>query len=704
MLRFPHALAVTASLTTGILACSDDGAPSDEEIGSIVEAGKADNFLSASAREYFVEGTTTITLDASWNGKTDALKLAEIKRLVPFKQVAIGWFLNSYIIDKEEEEANHAYGGFRALTKNGSYEDLKLEKKSDLTWAFTFRQEVGGQTDLIKAIPDAKAKGDGSYSFALIVGKPSNDELQELDTDNEWYRSSPWSDWNPSAVAADKKETLDLTIRPEPAEDDAWMEHERLMADGKLTVAIHFGWDYHSNYHLKHSKEMYDWLTKTKGFKSPVSSYDKLRHDSGPLKGSAKYHGKTVAIEVSLFWGQPGLDTDPDTAAGGKQLEKDMLESFKTREVIIFEGHSGPFYGFALANWRTTSEGDLDDSEVPNFDMLKGQYQLVVAEGCDTYGLGEAFAANKDKPALKDLDVITTTNFSNASSPATVQDVINSLIGEKGTAAPTKWSALLSKMDGESYWFTTMYGVHGLDDDPHVHPWADLTKSCKTCTTNTACGDGMKCVKMADGKSACAAECTATLGCGAGYECRNVATGTSLTNKVCAPTGLKCGVPVPTQVGKAVVNEILAAPNGDYNADGSQSASQDEYVEVVNAGAAALNLTGWSISDAVGVRHVFGNGSTIPPGGALVVFGGGAPALVAGTTLVQKASSGQLGLNDGGDTVVLADIDGRQVARIVYPSGIAKGSSWQRAKDLDESSAFSAQAATPGVTRTGANF
>ncbi|MFO0746345.1 MAG: hypothetical protein U1F43_11815 [Myxococcota bacterium] len=341
MQRFSLALAGLALLTSGFVACSEDGAGQDGEIGSIVEAGKADNFFAKSAREYFVEGTTTITLDSSWNGKTDAVKLAEVKRIVPLKQVAIGWFLNSYIIDKESEEANAAYGGFRALTKNGSYEDLKLEKKSDLVWAFSFRQEVGGQTDLIKAIPDAKAKGDGSYTFSLIVGKPTNAELEELETDNEWYRQAPWSDWNPTAVAADKKETLELVIRPEPAEDDAWMEHERLLADGKLTVGIHFGWDYHSNYHLKHSQEMYDWLVKTKGFKSPVASYDKLRRDSGPLKGSFKYHGKTIAAEVSLFWGQPGLDTDPDTDAGGKQLEKDMFDSFKNREVIIFEGHSG---------------------------------------------------------------------------------------------------------------------------------------------------------------------------------------------------------------------------------------------------------------------------------------------------------------------------------------------------------------------------
>lgn len=42
--------------------------------------------------------------------------------------------------------------------------------------------------------------------------------------------------------------------------------------------------------------------------------------------------------------------TDPDTDAGGKVLEDLARASLKTRDVVIYSGHSGPFYGFALAN------------------------------------------------------------------------------------------------------------------------------------------------------------------------------------------------------------------------------------------------------------------------------------------------------------------------------------------------------------------
>ncbi|MCC6621872.1 MAG: lamin tail domain-containing protein [Deltaproteobacteria bacterium] len=703
LLRRLTALVVAALTLPLVGACGDEATTDDGPIGSIVEAGKSDNFFAVSAREYYVEGTMSVVLDASWSAKTEDQRLAEVKRLIPFKQVVVGWFLNVYIVDKESKSGEPTYGGFKALTKNGAYEDMNIKKLSDLTYSFDFRQQVGGQEDLIGALPDAKVQGDGSWNFDLVIGKVSNTDIQRLDTDREWYRDSPWGSFDPSKVADDKKEILPLRIRQQPAEDDAWMEHERLMADGLLTVGVHFGWDYHGAYHEKHSKDVYDWLTRTKGFKSPVASYDLLRHDSGPLTGTTKYRGKSVRVEVSLFWGQKGLATDPDTAAGGKQLEDDMRTSLKEREVVIFSGHSGPFYGFALANWKVTSEGDFDDSELMEAELMVGSYQLVVAEGCDTYALGQAFALNPDKPGLVDLDVITTTSFSNASSSGTIKDTLSALIGTSGTSSVTKWSQLMEDLDANSSWFTTMYGVHGLDDNPRVHPWADLAKSCKSCTSNGQCGDGMRCVKMADGKSACAAECTATVGCGAGYECRNVAVDRWLEAKVCAPESLKCGVAV-TAGPKVLVSEIMARPGADYNGDGTTSATSDEYVEIVNAGAAPAVLTGWSLSDSYGVRHVFGNGATIPPGGAMIVFAGGTPSLVAGTTIVTKASTGALGLNDTGDTVKLADVDRLVVATVKYGSGVAKGQSWTRERELDATATFSAAAPSPGTKKDGSNY
>jgi hypothetical protein len=694
------------ALVSGLLAgCDDSGsepaAAGAEEGGVIVAAGKADDFLSLSAREYYVTGTATITLPASWASKSESQRRAEVKRLIPYKQVVIGWFLNTYLVDKEGEESS--YGGFKALTKNGSYEDMDVRAITNLQWAFDFRQEVGGQLDLIAAIPDTVKQADQSWKFGLAVGKVSLDEMQKLDTDHEWYRSSPWSSFDPAKVDASKVETLELTIRPEPASDDAWLEQERLFADGKLTAGIHFGWDYHSAYHEKHSKQVYDWLIK-RGFKSPVAKWENLRHDAGPLTGTARYRGRVIALEISLFWGRKGDATDPDTAAGGRQLEADMLDSLASRELVIFNGHSGPFYGFALANWRMTSEGDLDDSELAEVPLNEGNYQLIVAEGCDTYALGQAFYDNPSKPGLQDLDVITTTSFSNASSAATITDLLTRLIGAKGAEVqPALFGELLRDLDGNSTWFSTMYGVHGIDDNPTVHPWADLGQACAVCKSNASCGAGMRCVTMADGKKGCAAQCTASLGCGAGYECRNVQVSGYLSNKVCAPTSLSCVSSVDEVV--VLLNEVVPAPKSDYSGDGAVSGTSDEYVELINHGAVAVELGGWSLSDAVGVRHIFPKGTLLSPGGALVVFGGGSPKLVSGTTIVQTATTGTLGLNNGGDRVRLADLDGQTVDEVAYSKSMTADTATQRRADGGKGADWvEASAPTPGAAHDGSLF
>ncbi len=113
-------------------------------------------------------------------------------------------------------------------------------------------------------------------------------------------------------------------------------------------------------------------------------------------------------------------------------------------------------------------------------------------------------------------------------------------------------------------------------------------------------------------------------------------------------------------VGDLKINEVMLADNlADTNCDMSTSDTVDEFVELVNVTTHPLDLTGVTISDSMAVRHTFastntGTGSlTLQPGKAMVVWGGGAPAC-AGVTNFFIASTGSLGLNDGGDTVTVA--------------------------------------------------
>ena len=82
--------------------------------------------------------------------------------------------------------------------------------------------------------------------------------------------------------------------------------------------------------------------------------------------------------------------------------------------------------------------------------------------------------------------------------------------------------------------------------------------------------------------------------------------------------------------------------------------SDDEFVEVINRTAAAVNIGGYSISDATQVRFTFPPGAQLPAGEVAVVFGGGAPRGEFGNASVNRlVFTGTLSLNNGGDTITL---------------------------------------------------
>jgi hypothetical protein len=118
-----------------------------------------------------------------------------------------------------------------------------------------------------------------------------------------------------------------------------------------------------------------------------------------------------------------------------------------------------------------------------------------------------------------------------------------------------------------------------------------------------------------------------------------------------------------------VINEILAdppsGPDGDANGDGTRGTFDDEFVEIYNTSSQDVDLSGYVIEDGVGDRHTFPGGTTLPGNTAVVVFGGGTPAATI-PGVVQTASTGSLGFNNGGDTVTLRNSTGGTVATVTY--------------------------------------
>ena len=129
------------------------------------------------------------------------------------------------------------------------------------------------------------------------------------------------------------------------------------------------------------------------------------------------------------------------------------------------------------------------------------------------------------------------------------------------------------------------------------------------------------------------------------------------------------------------LNEICANEPG--------SSTTGEFIELVNSGTGAADLSGWTLSDSLQVRHTFAAGTTLNPGQAIVVFGG-ASAIPPGLGNAVAASTGSLSLNNSGDTVTLRDSTGGSADAFSYSSSLSgqDGVSMNRSPDGNSTAGF----------------
>lgn len=176
----------------------------------------------------------------------------------------------------------------------------------------------------------------------------------------------------------------------------------------------------------------------------------------------------------------------------------------------------------------------------------------------------------------------------------------------------------------------------------------------------TTCGDGVldPLEFCDDGNSAVSDGCSAKCEVEQGWTCSDA------EPSVCTNGGTSGAV--PPAPGDVVLNEYMAADNtSDTNCDGVTAGTDDEFVEIVNVSTKHLDLANVTIADSVVMRHTFAAGTTLPPGKAYVVWNNGAPNC-AGVTAWAIASSGQLGLNDVGDTITIKNAAGQTLVSYTY--------------------------------------
>ena len=137
-----------------------------------------------------------------------------------------------------------------------------------------------------------------------------------------------------------------------------------------------------------------------------------------------------------------------------------------------------------------------------------------------------------------------------------------------------------------------------------------------------------------------------------------------------------------------IINEVLYDPSnqgldGDANGDGQYVHDDDEFIEFVNLGG-TLDISGYSVHDNAQERHVFPQGTIIPSGGVLVLFGGGDPTGAFGNAIIQTATSGKLNMNNAGDFVTVYNTNGEVVLTFdVEPLSNNPNESYTRYPDLN---------------------
>ncbi|AUX46591.1 uncharacterized protein SOCE26_080970 [Sorangium cellulosum] len=135
-----------------------------------------------------------------------------------------------------------------------------------------------------------------------------------------------------------------------------------------------------------------------------------------------------------------------------------------------------------------------------------------------------------------------------------------------------------------------------------------------------------------------------------------------------------------TGVASVIINEVLVNEPG--------SDTDGEFVEIVNVGSATAALGGWTLSDST-TRHTFASSVSLAPSTAITVFGG-AGAIPSGVSGAIAASSGALGLANGGDTITLRNTSGATVDSLTYPSSPSgsDGISLNRSPDATAGAGF----------------
>ena len=478
---FRRVLRFSGSLALCVLAACSATAVEDE---TPVESEDAHlDYRATNGKEFDVVGRAEVKLegaDAALEGDARAAKLEELART---KIDAITRALDAELWKLWPEDRRQNEKNIVAMIRMASPKRGDFMVEGDAA-AFSYWAQVAGPNDLLSTLP---LQRDGDTKLTTLSVDGGDDVLE----------------WTESAETA-----------------DAYPRYAEMFDDGVLDIAIHVGGDHYTPRNdLNESQAIYDELLAL-GMRSPVGAFADLKLDSPPFEGSLDVAGKEVAVRATLVHADMAPDDELD----------DLVTKFKTRakeaDVVIYRGHAGTRldYSGVVVHYEprvAIPASDFDWLDLPN------KYQLFVFDGCETYtGYADKLLENPSKDE-KNTDIITSVNYGSGLVRAeSVRALLHGVLDKTGATpsaarwVPRSWDAVLKKVNDQQRGpWTSIYGVHGLADNPRLSMLADASKRGKSCRLTADCGaSDSLCVATQAGRR-CGAACTDDSACPTEMKC-----------------------------------------------------------------------------------------------------------------------------------------------------------------------------------------
>ena len=210
-----------------------------------------------------------------------------------------------------------------------------------------------------------------------------------------------------------------------------------------------------------------------------VDRVSRLHAGSGPFVKSLRVGDREIRAEARIFHSEMFRDD----RAGQREL---ALAELAARDVFFYNGHAGPWYGFYLdaAGAAEVNEDDFARA------ALTDRAQLVVANGCQTYSQYADMLYAHEAKDESNLDVITTVNFSYGRGSDMLLGALTQTDAE-GQHIAFSYGDLIRafNQDNINDQYQVFYGVTGIDQNPKLHPYADVSAIGRPCTASTDCGN-----------------------------------------------------------------------------------------------------------------------------------------------------------------------------------------------------------------------